>query len=131
MHELDAFAQWIADEGAEIGGLPPIVTPMEIAPPTPVVGHKHDAYICGVYLLTSGGVVIYVGQSQNIYSRIAQHMSDAPFVFDAFFVEECGADERLSLEAQRIFEHNPQYNRMRPAYGEAPYRIVGAHFAGE
>jgi hypothetical protein len=79
------------------------------------------AYVCGVYVLMEDGVVMYVGQSTNVYQRIAQHMNMAPFSFTDFVVIECDKEQLLHDEAKYIHEYQPKWNKDIPAYGGKKY----------
>jgi GIY-YIG catalytic domain len=122
---MDAFEQWIADTVAEFGGeYKPKVEPLiPDAPLRPDYANYQKAYISGVYFLMAGDDVLYVGQSKNVYSRIAQHMANAQFEFDHFVITECHADHLLSLEAKFINELNPRWNKEIPAYGGSKHSL--------
>ena len=92
---------------------------------------RSRAYVCGVYLLVRDGVVVYIGQSKNVYSRIAAHTQGAAFEFDAFEVELCAPEELLYEEARLIDKHMPRENKMIPAYGLRKYMTRNIHYAGE
>lgn len=80
----------------------------------------------GVYALVKQGIVIYVGKSRSMYSRIYTHRTtanrakkgkDIPswlpvkgFVFDQVFVRKCRLEELDDLEAQMINRYKPRYN---------------------
>ncbi len=81
-----------------------------------------NAYVAGVYLLMRDGEIVYVGQSGNVYSRIAKHMDTARFTFDAFSIFGCSdKDGRLKMEAELIHKYQPSENRIFPAYETNPY----------
>ena len=92
---------------------------------------RSSAYVCGVYLLMRDGAVVYIGQSKNVYSRIASHMKAASFEFDAFEIEVCAPEELLTEEARLIDKHMPRENKMFPAYGLRKYMTRNIHYAGE
>lgn len=85
------------------------------------------ARCCAVYALLARGEVIYVGQSKNVYCRIAQHVvrRDGPkysaprvtgavksvkYDFDQVFVRFCAKEELDKLELELIDKFNPKYN---------------------
>lgn len=124
----DAFDEWVAKEIRDIGGYepkPPEEIRVSLAPP-----FQSTAYVTGVYILYLSGEVQYVGQSVNVYGRIAQHMQRAPFQFDAFRIEPCLADSLTSAEAKAIHDLSPRWNAVLPAWGDKPFRNRG-HYAGE
>ena len=61
----------------------------------------------GVYFLVDGNKVVYVGQSVNVYSRIAQHHSKA---FDSFAFIPCKKEILDSLESLYIHILRPPLN---------------------
>ncbi len=87
----------------------------------------NKAYLSGVYILYLNSEVMYVGQSMNIYSRLATHMRNAPFEFDSFVLEECGKEQRLAKEAELIHKLQPKWNRDIPAYLNKKFNRVGPH----
>jgi len=62
----------------------------------------------GIYYLTDGLDVIYVGQSTDIEARIRQHASVIDF--SQVFVDECDLSELRDREAAAIREFNPPLN---------------------
>ncbi len=61
----------------------------------------------GVYFLIDSGKVVYVGQSVNVYSRIAQHHSKS---FDSFAFIPCKKEILNSLESLYIHILQPPLN---------------------
>lgn len=107
------------------------------------IGHR----VCGVYLLYRKGRVVYVGQSTNLFNRIAMHinnrnrmkMGKAPyrnnggvdicrFYFDEVQVELLPEGELDSREIELIQKHQPAHNVLmnRPAQ---PVDITKAIFS--
>ena len=66
-----------------------------------------------VYLLTLEEVVVYVGQTLSLESRLTKHSRDGKH-FDDFSYIECHPDDANNLEAQTIVMHNPKYNSCLP-----------------
>lgn len=81
----------------------------------------------GVYALCKNGVVIYVGKSKSLYSRIYTHrnlssrgkgktvpswmpQSLKGIVFDEVHIRTCTVDELDTLEAAMINLYKPKYN---------------------
>ena len=78
---------------------------------------------CGVYALVREGVVVYVGQSKKMLSRIEAHRSQwarshkAPdwlpikgILFDQIFIRPCRVEDLDLLERQLIDLYKPRYN---------------------
>lgn len=67
----------------------------------------------GVYFLYQGAELTYVGESGNIFKRIATHVKDARIEFDTFeFYFERKRDVRKNLEQVLIGYFNPRFNRV-------------------
>ena len=64
---------------------------------------------CGIYLLHQGDVVVYVGQSTDIYTRVSKHHSDGK-IFDYFSFIECEKSKLNSEEVKFIRKFSPKYN---------------------
>jgi len=91
----------------------------------------------GVYLLLDRGTVVYVGQSVNIYARLARHKSaSAPtnlprpvdlmspdvrrhkaMVFDQVLVRWCSRNDLDRLEIELIERFRPKYNEIHANLG--------------
>lgn len=79
---------------------------------------------CGVYALAREGVVVYVGQSKKMLSRIAAHRSNwgrkstpswmpascRGILFDQVFIRACRIEDLNALEAEMINLYKPRYN---------------------
>lgn len=64
----------------------------------------------GIYFLIKDGVVVYVGQSNNILTRVSTHST---FEFDSFNYFEVSSKKRLdNLEAYFIAKFKPAYNQV-------------------
>lgn len=66
----------------------------------------------GIYFLIHEGVVVYVGQSRNIRSRIGQHISEGAKVFDSIAHVPCAASALAGLETKYIEKLMPKYNKV-------------------
>lgn len=80
----------------------------------------------GIYVLVKRGVVIYVGKSKNLYSRIYTHKHFANrgakgkavpswlpvkgMQFDEVHIRYCHVDDLDALEAETINKYKPHYN---------------------
>jgi excinuclease UvrABC nuclease subunit len=65
--------------------------------------------IAGIYFLISDGSVVYVGQSVDVYRRIASHVTTKQF--DAIHVLPCPEVELVKVESDYIRKLNPPLNR--------------------
>ena len=77
--------------------------------------------ICGIYLLLIKDRVFYVGQSVNVYSRLAQHRTERQFD-KAMFIEVKQRD-LARVEKFFILTLRPKWNRVgmkRP--GRSPHK---------
>lgn len=61
----------------------------------------------GIYFLVHEKVVVYVGQSVNVYGRAFTHTDK---VFDSVYYLPCPENELLKLESQWIAKLKPIYN---------------------
>ena len=89
-----------------------------------------EAQQVGVYFLMgelseAGLPRAYIGQSGNVYGRIAQHMDRAAFSFDTFAIQPCEPEERIRLEAEAIRRDMPRWNREIPALNGVPHERRG------
>lgn len=64
----------------------------------------------GVYFLLHQAVVVYVGQSIDLFNRIGRHAREGGKVFDAFTYILCSADELDKLEETYVTALMPRYN---------------------
>jgi hypothetical protein len=73
----------------------------------------HGRY-SGCYILMKLGVAVYVGQSVNVFGRIASHKGAGSYPvhgdFDEARVIWCGADELDATERRLIEELRPRFN---------------------
>jgi excisionase family DNA binding protein len=65
--------------------------------------------LVGIYALTAGDRVIYVGQSVNIVARVQQHQATKTFD-GAFILGLCERDELNAAEGRYIHEYHPPLN---------------------
>lgn len=74
----------------------------------------------GVYFLIAGDQIVYVGQSVNVYSRIAQHTK----IFDRYAYIPCAVDVMDRLESLYIHCFRPPLNgNMNLVEKNAPIRL--------
>ncbi len=67
---------------------------------------------CGVYVLLAEGVPVYVGQSINVFARIAAHRGKSGLVdFDEVRIIWCDAGELNVAEKRLIEQLVPECNR--------------------
>lgn len=64
----------------------------------------------GIYLLLLNNIVVYVGQSNNLLSRIGTHSTEAIKTFDIIQYIECGSHELDSTELYYIRKYKPIHN---------------------
>jgi hypothetical protein len=80
------------------------------------IGRKALIYehVCGVYFLLRQDTIVYVGQSINVLTRIADHKREGIKNFDRIFVVQCSAVELNHLEALYIDKFRPIHNTVIP-----------------
>lgn len=124
---MKSLVSWVADTVHAVSGIRPdelhtidSENPSSDGPPNAMIARR-----CGVYFLYLGGQLQYIGQSRNIYSRIAKHMESAPFEFDRFVVSDCAPGELAEKEAAAIRLFEPKWNRDYPAHGGRKYEYRG------
>jgi len=64
-----------------------------------------------VYILILDGVVVYVGESKNPYSRLGTHVKDTKKRFDTIRILPCAEHRRKYWEAVLIDRYQPLFNR--------------------
>lgn len=65
----------------------------------------------GIYCLFYKGEIVYIGQSRNVFERVAGHERRGLMVFDYWdFARIEDAGVRCSAEQQLIRQHQPKYN---------------------
>lgn len=65
--------------------------------------------LCGIYFLVQGESVVYVGQSRNVYSRIAQHKTGVKY-FDCWCYIKCAEKDLDAMESLYIHILRPKLN---------------------
>ena len=68
---------------------------------------------CGIYFLFKNNSVVYVGQSENILTRINAHYNSDK-VFDSWNYIEAHKVDLNNLEAESILKYNPPLNQVLP-----------------
>tara|TARA_R100000455_G_C6261226_1_gene116583 strand:- start:445 stop:1134 length:690 start_codon:yes stop_codon:yes gene_type:complete len=63
-----------------------------------------------VYILILEGVVVYVGESKNPYSRLGAHVKDTKKRFDTIRILPCAEHRRKYWEAVLIDRYQPLFN---------------------
>ncbi len=66
----------------------------------------------GVYYLTDGLHVLYVGKSVHVEQRVRQWQYSQQIDFSQVFVDRCEASQLNELEAKAIAEYDPPFNRV-------------------
>ena len=64
--------------------------------------------ICGIYFLVDNEIVVYVGQSEDIYCRIKQHTDKQ---FDTAYFLRYSKELLDEKETEFIVGFNPKYNK--------------------
>lgn len=75
-----------------------------------------------LYFLFNEDVLVYIGQSNNLISRIGQHRRDK--VFDSVAYVEFPASKLIDAEDMNILEYTPGLNRTRISYEDLFVKIV-------
>lgn len=67
-----------------------------------------------VYLLWSGGAIVYVGKSMNVTERVSEHRRNG-LEFDEAeqLAEPLAGEDALALESWLIWKLQPKYNKQR------------------
>jgi len=63
-----------------------------------------------VYFLWDGNLLVYIGQTSNLLSRIGTHINDGK-VFDSASVFPVSKEEVMAVEAVNIMAYKPSYNK--------------------
>jgi hypothetical protein len=69
----------------------------------------------GIYFLFHRGIVVYVGQSEDVSQRVGQHAQEGKKVFDGASFLPCHAKHLADLERHYIELMAPKYNQCRLA----------------
>jgi len=64
-----------------------------------------------VYVLLLQGEVVYVGESQNVYTRLGNHIKDKGKRFDTIRILPCLEHRRHYWEAVLIYKYQPLFNK--------------------
>lgn len=106
--------KWLAIAEALRRNAPtPILIPdQHVSPAKIVAGAVSCSTMCAIYFLIAGAEIVYVGQSTNVYRRLAQHFAKKIIEFDRYFVLPCQAELLDVLEAKYISELRPAANRL-------------------
>jgi len=64
-----------------------------------------------VYILLLQGEVVYVGESQNVYTRLGNHIKDKGKRFDTIRILPCLEHRRHYWEAVLIYKYQPLFNK--------------------
>lgn len=64
----------------------------------------------GIYKLYNNGVVVYVGQSINVFSRVKAHKTDKLIDFDFYKYFFCDKHDLDTLEKALINKYKPIHN---------------------
>lgn len=79
----------------------------------------------GVYALFDGEELVYIGQSNSLYSRVGQHIRQGEKEFDNFEIfplpDEFPSDSLTSVEWELITWFVPKYNKMGTLNCNAPH----------
>jgi hypothetical protein len=70
--------------------------------------------ITGVYFLSSGSNIFYIGQSTDCHARIAQHRKAGKIPFTTAYTHPCPKDKLDDFEAVNIMHFKPRYNKELP-----------------
>jgi predicted GIY-YIG superfamily endonuclease len=65
--------------------------------------------VCGIYILSDCGIVVYVGASKNVRGRLYKHRGEG-VEFTEVLVEECLEEEFPDKEAAAIKKYRPRLN---------------------
>lgn len=71
----------------------------------------------GVFVLLDHDEVVFIGQSQDIVTRILSLRQEGRMAFTHFAVIDCPAEARADFLAHYILEWCPRYNLTIPAQG--------------
>jgi hypothetical protein len=75
------------------------------------LGTKFRPYQCGIYFLLKGKVLVYIGQTTNLFQRIAAHQTTEKD-FDAFVFMPVEKELLSTYEAEYIAQYKPKYNNI-------------------
>jgi excinuclease UvrABC nuclease subunit len=76
-----------------------------------IVGLAREMKVyCGIYFLILDDKIVYVGQSNNIYNRLARHIHGKSKNFNQFSFIEVPLDQLNMVETAYIHHFRPKYN---------------------
>ena len=78
----------------------------------------------GIYVLLKNNAVVYVGQSDNIISRVGTHLANPSKSFDSVRYAVVENGDLNEIEADLIVKYQPHLNRILPP--TAKYTTPGA-----
>lgn len=76
-----------------------------------LVDITHMLELSGVYVLYRKGIVVYVGKSTQLISRLTAHKRDKRFTYDRVLVHYCTGEEMDKVELIFINQYLPEFNR--------------------
>jgi len=78
----------------------------------------HFVYALYEKIDLGGEILNYIGETQNLFARIARHRSEKKIPFSEFAVIECSNElDRLKLEKELIKQFDPPYNKKHAGRG--------------
>lgn len=78
------------------------------------IKHYSDKSSFHVYYLVKGSIVVYVGSSRQVSTRLSTHRVGC-MDFDSVRVEQCASFPKMfELESESIVKLNPKYNKSLP-----------------
>lgn len=83
-----------------------------------------EEYGSGVYILMNKGSILYIGQTQDLNMRIAQHRKSGK-AFDKILFMPCHKDDHDAIEGDLIREFEPERNRNARGYMHCPAKRHG------
>lgn len=73
-------------------------------------GNPSTYRIMGVYFLFKDGIIVYIGKSVNLISRVCEHFRSVIKDFDEYTYIQCSHEELDYFERIFINKHKPKYN---------------------
>lgn len=71
---------------------------------------KNNLSLIGIYFLIKNNKIVYVGQSVNIFKRIADHIRSEKMDFDSYSFENYPKKNLNLIEAEYIIKFEPKLN---------------------
>lgn len=69
----------------------------------------------GVYFLMQDKEVVYIGSSNDIFTRVGNHKAEKLKIFDNYCFVECQTEILLQKELDYIVKYKPKYNKVLPS----------------